>query len=119
MGVASSRALARESSLPDSCESTLRARSARPSASEPGSGPRRGFAATGEGTESPRILDLRRAEEIPAEPGMADPRVAEHVHDRRLARCERALERGPDLVGCRDVLAVAADRLEHAVVAEV
>jgi hypothetical protein len=28
--------------------------SARPSASEPGSGPRRGFAATGEGTESPR-----------------------------------------------------------------
>src|SRR6185369_16360192 len=34
----------------------LRARSARPSASEPGSGPRRGFAATGEGTESPRIL---------------------------------------------------------------
>ena len=50
---------------------------------------------------------------------MSDPRVAEHVHDRRLARAERALERRADLGGARDVLAVTADRFEHAVVAKV
>src|SRR5690348_4463113 len=41
---------------------SIRARSARPSASEPGSGPRRGFAAAGEGTESPRRCWLVKQE---------------------------------------------------------
>src|SRR5207237_1280972 len=62
--------------------------------------------------------DLRRPEQVPAEPRVADARVADDVDDRRLAGRHRALERRSDLVGPGDVLAVTADRLEHAVVAE-
>src|SRR5688572_30690330 len=51
----------------------LRARSARPSVSELGSGSRRGFAATGEGTESPRRSCRARvvagAASVPVQPG--------------------------------------------------
>src|SRR5262245_58193000 len=40
-----------------------------------------------------------------------------HVHDRRLAGTERALERGTDLIGRLDPLTVSAERFDHLVVA--
>src|SRR5690348_3733087 len=40
-----------------------------------------------------------------------------HIHQRRLAGAERALEGGPDLLRALDPLAVAAERLDHQVIA--
>src|SRR5206468_8263568 len=44
-------------------------------------------------------------------------RVEHDVDDRRLARPERALQRGGELVGSLDMLAMASERLGQAVVA--
>src|SRR5262245_61936987 len=74
----------------------LRARGARPSASEPGSGPPSGFARWGEGTGSPRTISCwhgswlhepaMRTRRLPKIDGVATPKVLDALRSQLLLR---------------------------------
>src|SRR5262245_15260262 len=63
------------------------------------------------------VVTSHRREHREARALRAGRRVGADVDDRRLTGRERALERGADVVRPLDELAVAADALEHRVVA--